>query len=168
MKNRSCIHEIGAARLARAGHGTDALEHHVAGCEVCAEVVRVSRAVVSLSAPPVSPAALPDPALILLKARLIAQRTAEENLWRGFAIHDLALQALPWSAAGGWLIWNGSAVTAYVDGVLSKPALTDSLAEAMSFVARGSSLDPAATSVMLTAVAVFVALAALKPLSVES
>ncbi len=164
MKKRSCIREIETARAARSGHWTETLQQHVRGCDACRETVLVRGAVASLVESVEPPAALPDPELIRLKARLIAQRAAAEKQSERFAIFEVALQALPWVAAGGCLTWQGATVKAYFDSVVPTASLTEALVAGGSVV-PWDSLGPVSLATALIGAAVFAALVALEPLS---
>lgn len=93
MKRRICAYEDAVKRAVRTGRWDEVLRVHVAGCDVCRDVVAVTRALQALaqtSTP--DEVRLPDPALIWWKARLLKDLAiASPRTGPLFRLQDLGL-----------------------------------------------------------------------------
>jgi hypothetical protein len=108
-----CPHEPLARRAAVEDRWTDSLRQHVTSCEECAAAVAVSGFMTRLAGASARPRALPDPAILWLKAHLMRRSATIDRATRPLnVVHMLAYVIV----GGGWaalLTWRWNEVLAW-------------------------------------------------------
>ena len=113
-----CRQPDAVLRAARSDAWSPELRAHAASCAVCQDTLRLSSALQALaSSSPEGP--LPDPGLILRKARLLQRLEAREDD-RERVTRPLTLAAaIALAGAGGLLAWSGAWAAAPLLAVLA-------------------------------------------------
>ncbi|HEX6178269.1 MAG TPA: hypothetical protein VF057_07910 [Thermoanaerobaculia bacterium] len=101
-----CANEPLVRRAATEDRWTDALRQHVASCEECAAAVAVSGFMTQLSRASARPRALPDPAVLWLKAHLMRGSETIHRATRPLNVVQMLAYVV---LGGGWaalLTWR--------------------------------------------------------------
>lgn len=112
--SEDCRHEHEVCRASMESKWTDGLRAHVSACETCAAAAGVARWMAEFAKVDVRPRALPDPAIVWLKAQLvrgnvIAQRATLPITY--FQIGAYVTIAAAWAAL---LTWNWESLQQWV------------------------------------------------------
>lgn len=131
--SEACRYERDVLRATEENRWTDALRTHVAGCEDCTAAMSVAPWIDRFAKIETRERALPDPAVVWLKAHVMRGSVAVERVARPMrAVHYVAylLVASGWAAL---LTWKWSALQEYL--------LSFSPAHALTNAATGANLS---------------------------
>jgi hypothetical protein len=110
MKQRSCPQEEKALKAVGTGAWEEDLSAHVAGCEVCGDIVRVSGWMQALAAGPERAQRLPDAERLWLRAQLSEKQTEAERAHKILDWAEFIFSVLVAAGVLGWIGWNLDAV----------------------------------------------------------
>lgn len=149
--NESCRYERDVLRAIEEGHLTDALRSHVADCEECAAAMAVAPWIDRFAALDTRQRALPDPAVVWLKAHLLRGNAAVDRAARPMRTVQYIAYFL---VAAGW-----AALLTWKWDTLQQWLLTVSPARAMQNAAGGASLSVTFLLAVVTLATMTIALA---------
>jgi hypothetical protein len=110
-----CAFEPNVLRAASRGDWSESLRAHVASCADCAAATEVASWMEQFSVVDERPRALPDPAVLWLKAKLLATNTDLERAARPITRVQMAAYAVVAACWAALLTWKWSALTAWAE-----------------------------------------------------
>lgn len=118
-----CLQETHVLHAAETNEWTDALREHVAACADCAAAANVAPWMEQFAKIDARSHALPDPAVVWLKAQLLRTVTVVDRVSRPMNVFQIVCYI---AVAAGWatlLTWKWSALEAWISTVTSAQIL---------------------------------------------
>ncbi len=108
-----CRYEADAMRAAETGNWSESLREHVNGCEECSAAASVAPWMERFSLTDERQHILPDPTVLLLKARLLRVNMGSERVSRPMTIAQMSAYVCVAACWAALLTWKWAAIEAW-------------------------------------------------------